>query len=85
MARPIYHAACQISATDYVKLKAGDVGRATIQSLPGESFEAVLLPLPLTAEDKGPNAAASYEAEFLIRGLDRFVSEDVRAKIVLDH
>lgn len=85
VARRIYHAACQINAAEYVKLKAGDVGRATIQGLPGESFEAVLLPLPLTAEDKGPNAAASYEVEFLIRGLDRFVSEDVRVKIVLDH
>ncbi|HBE93973.1 MAG TPA: hypothetical protein DDW80_00715 [Desulfovibrio sp.] len=83
VARSIFHVSCRISAADYVRLKAGDVGRATIQSLPGESFEAVLLPLPLTAEDKGPNAAAAYEVEFLIRGLDRFVSEDVRARVNL--
>jgi multidrug resistance efflux pump len=80
----VFHVACKVGADDYAKLKAGDTGRVTIQGLPGEVFEAVLLTLPLTAEDKGLDAAAAYEVEFLIRGLDRFVSEGVRVKVLLD-
>lgn len=83
VARLAFHAACTVGADDYVKLRSGDTGKATIQGLPGETFEAVLLPLPLTAEDKGVTAAAAYEVEFLIRGLDRFVSEGVRVKVSL--
>lgn len=83
VARPIFHAECRIGPDRYVRLTAGDTGRVTIQSLGDREFEGVLLPLPLTAEDKGP-AAASYLVHFLIKDLDLFVSEGVRVKVVLD-
>lgn len=84
VARMVFHADCRVGVADYVQLKAGDTGRVTILGLPGETFEAVLLPLPLTAEDKGLDAAATYEVTFLIQGLNRFVSEGVRVKVSLD-
>lgn len=70
-----------MNADEYIKLKNARTAKVSVLGLPASSFTAVLLPLPLTTEEKSRNTSASYEVLFRIEGLDIFVSEGGRVKV----